>query len=358
MNNKSNLLLIPMIASILFLASCGSSSSSTEAEPTLPPVTAISQVIAEGRLEPLRYADLSLEASGLVSEVLIPEGSEVSAGDLIARLESSQVQNLADARAIAAQELTDAYQSLRDTQSDLDDFDIPSELASMTPADAAQVTLEKLNQTRDAFEPYKNLSEKRLELSDAEKKQDTFETYRDTAKLYKNRLDDAWSDYRRALQWLQLDSDLKAAQARLDKAQRDYDGLQDATFAEATAGLRASLANAELRAPFAGVITKMDLKVGEFASAGTPAVTLADFSSWVVKTTDLTELDVVSIQEGEAATVQLDALPDVSLPAEVLSIGQGYTEKQGDIVYEVTLLLGKLLPEMRWGMTAEVTFED
>ena len=42
--------------------------------------------------------------------------------------------------------------------------------------------------------------------------------------------------------------------------------------AENTAGTRAALANAELRAPFAGPITNLNLKVGEFAASGTPVV--------------------------------------------------------------------------------------
>jgi hypothetical protein len=45
------------------------------------------------------------------------------------------------------------------------------------------------------------------------------------------------------------------------------------------------------------------------------------------------------------------------LKGEILAIGQTYTENQGDIVYEVTVLLTDTHPAMRWGMTAEVKFE-
>jgi hypothetical protein len=41
----------------------------------------------------------------------------------------------------------------------------------------------------------------------------------------------------------------------------------------------------------------------------------------------------------------------------VLSIGENYTENQGDVVYEVTILLTDKDAAMRWGMTAVVTFE-
>jgi HlyD family secretion protein len=170
-------------------------------------------------------------------------------------------------------------------------------------------------------------------------------------------LDDAWAKYRKAILWLELESNLESAQARLAVAQKNYDSLQDPSFAEDTAGARAALANAEVRAPFAGTITNLDLKVGEFAASGQPVVTIADLSNWIVKTTDLTEIDVVNIKEGQPVTVSLDALPGVTLNGNVLTVGQNYSEKQGDIVYEVTVLLTDKNPAMRWGMTAEVKFQ-
>jgi multidrug resistance efflux pump len=180
--------------------------------------------------------------------------------------------------------------------------------------------------------------------------------YTGVAKVYKKELDDAWADYRKAIQWMGLESNLESAQANLDQAQKDYDSLLDPTLSEDTAGARAALANAEVRAPFPGTITNLDLKVGEFAASGQPVITIADLSNWLVKTTDLTELDVVDVKEGQPVEVTLDAIPDVTLKGNVLSIGQSYSEKQGDIVYEVTILLTDQNPAMRWGMTAEVKF--
>jgi hypothetical protein len=52
----------------------------------------------------------------------------------------------------------------------------------------------------------------------------------------------------------------------------------------------------------------------------------------------------------------LDAIPDVTLKGYVLSIGQNYSEKQGDVVYEVSVLLTDKNPAMRWGMTAQIQF--
>ena len=85
---------------------------------------------------------------------------------------------------------------------------------------------------------------------------------------------------------------------------------------------------------------------------------MADLSQWLVKTTDLTEIDVVALTEGDPVVVRLDALPDVELKGTILSIGQTFSENQGDIVYDVTVQLTDMHPAIRWGMTANITFEN
>ncbi len=323
----------------LALVACGSGTPAAQATP-IPTVIADTSIVSDGRLEPMRYADIALNASGLVSEVLVKEGDKVTAGQVIARIQNSEAQTLEEAQAKASQQLTAAYQTVRDAQYKLDNFDVPSDFANLKPTEAVSQTLDKLNAARDAYEPYKYLSPNSPDGKD-----------------YKKRLDDAWAKYRKAIQWMQLESDVTTAQANLDQAQKDYTSLQDPSFAEDTAGARAALANAEVRAPFAGVITDLKLKVGEFAASGQPVVTVADTSNWVVKTTDLTEIDVVKISEGQPVTVKLDAIPNVELKGNVLSVSQNFSKNQGDIVYEVTVLLTDKQPAMRWGMTATATFE-
>jgi multidrug resistance efflux pump len=342
------------LVSVLAIAACGTTQATPEATP-LPTVVADDTIVAEGKLEPIHYTELALNASGLVSEVLFAEGDQVKAGDVIARLDAGQAQTLESAQAEAAQEMTTAYQEVRDAQFKLDNFDIPSDFDGMTPSEAVSAMLVALDKARADFEPYRDLQE-RLEWEMRNDTPDNPKVYKDTAKIYKKRLDDAWADYRKAIQWLELDSNLQNAKARLVLAQRDYNALQDPSFSSDTAGTRAALANAEVRAPFPGVITNLDLKVGEFAASGNPVITIADDSQWVVKTTDLTEIDVVNVSEGRPVTATLDALPGVELKGNVLSIAQNYGENQGDIVYEVTILLTDSDPAMRWGMTAVLNF--
>ena len=338
----------------LSIVACGSAPATAQAT-QVPTVVADKTIIAEGKLEPIHYADLALNASGLVSEVLFKEGDKVVAGDVIARLETSQAQTLETAQAKAADELTTAFQEVRDAQFKLDNFDVPGDFNGMTPTEAVDAMLVKLNKARADFEPYKNLSDRSVELTEAEKK---YGVVKGTAKNFKKALDDAWARYRKAIQWLELESTLQNANSRLSLAQKDNKALLDPSFSEDTAGTRAALANAEVRAPFPGVITDLKLKVGEFAASGQPVVTVADNSQWLVKTKDLTEIDVVNIKEGQAVTVKFDALPGKEFKGNVLSIAENYSENQGDIVYKVTILLTDKDAAMRWGMTANVTFEQ
>ncbi len=352
MKNRTISALMLTVAMSLVLAACAPSAATSTPAP-IPTVKADDIIVAEGRVEPIRYTELALNANGLVSEVLAKEGDAVKAGDVIARLKNSQAKTLESARADALQALAVAYQAVRDAQYNLDEFDLPSDFKGMTPGQAVTSTLDKLNTARDAFEPYKWMSDNQLKLTASEQQGGNITN---TAKRLKKQLDDAWVKYRKAVTWLEYESALESAQVQLAQAQNDYNGLQDSSLAEDTAGTRAALANAELRSPFAGTITNVDLKVGQFAGSGQPVVTVADFSSWVVKTTDLTEIDVVNIKEGQPVTLTLDAIPGVTLKGYVLSIGQNYSERQGDVVYEVTVLLTDKHPAMRWGMTAEVNF--
>jgi multidrug efflux pump subunit AcrA (membrane-fusion protein) len=352
-NKITVITLVTLFVSSLFLSACGSTVAAVASTPTIQTVNSGDGITSEGRVEPIHYAEIALNTGGLVSDVLSKEGDKVDAGQVVARIQNDQAQTLVSAQANALQQLTSAHQAARDAQYNLDKFDIPGDFAGMTPLQAANVMLDQLNVARDAFEPYKNAGDLKMQHGNI-----VIDTgvYRNTAKMYKTRLDAAWILYRKAVEWLDLNSALETANAQLVQAQKDYDNLQDPSFAENTAGARSAMANAEVRAPFAGTLTNLDLKVGEIAPVGQPVLTIADLTGWVVKTTDLTEIDVVKIKEGQPVDIKFDAIPDVILKGNILTISQNYIEKQGDIDYIVTVLLTENNPAIRWGMTAKVNF--
>ena len=129
---------------------------------------------------------------------------------------------------------------------------------------------------------------------------------------------------------------------------------------EARTGLanaRVELDKATLKAPFAGTIAALDVKLGERVSPNTPLVTLADLSQYQIETTDLTELNVVKLKSGDPAVISFDALPGVELPGKIIRIDDLGQNKQGDIVYTVVVRPDQQDERMRWKMTASVAFE-
>ena len=369
----------------LLLSACGAGGDAT-AEPTqIPTVVADNAIVAEGRLEPIHYVDIAFNANGTVSEVLVSEGEQVTEGQVIARLENSEAkqaevanaeeaflqaqQAFDSAEAVALGKLADANEAARKAQYEMDNFTIPSDLREMSTSEALAYTAANLEEARVNFEPYRYLEE-RLARELRQENPNNPEIYRSTAKVYKKRLDDAWAEYNKAIKWATLEANLESAKAELAQAQKEYDTLSkgsdagekavaEAQYEAARANLeaaRAALADVELCAPFDGTVAGIKVKGGESVTPGQIAVSVADFSGWIVKTTDLTELDVVDISEGQAVMIALDAIPDETLDGKITLIGQNYSEKQGDVVYEVTVELTEALPNMRWGMTAEVKF--
>jgi len=351
---------------LLTAAGCGGLPASDAGPTPLPVVADLAGITAEGRLEPVRFVSLAPAIDGLVSEVLVREGQQVQAGQLIARVNSASANTLQSAQANAALELSSAHEAARTAQNELDAYPLPRIFVGLTAEQAARTWLEELDAATEAFAPYRESSRKGL------RRRDAFQTlvypslpnrvlydtgeYDGVALQYKKRVDVARTNYTKAVQWLQLDSALVTAQARVGDAQRRVDRLNDQAAAYASVGTLAALATAEIRAPFPGTVTQLDLEVGEAAAAGTAAVTVADFSAWIVRTTDLTEIDVVSIREGMPASITLDALPDAEFSGSVLHVDLNYTDRQGDIVYPVDVVLNGGNAGLRWGMTAEVTF--
>ena len=110
-----------------------------------------------------------------------------------------------------------------------------------------------------------------------------------------------------------------------------------------------------LTAPFSGVIADVLVEKGEVVSGGAPVAMLGDFGGWQVKTTDLTELDVVDLKVGDPVEIQVDAIPGVGLQGIVSKIADTAQLVRGDVTYEVTIDLEN--PEelpLRWGMTVFV----
>lgn len=141
---------------------------------------------------------------------------------------------------------------------------------------------------------------------------------------------------------------VRQAEVGLQQAQA---GLEEAQ--QAVAAAQSAINKTVITASIAGTVAHIGPKVGEIVVAGTPIVTLADFSEWYVETTDLTELSVVSVARSFPVEVTIDAFPGETLSGQVIDIAPVSDIVLGDVTYKVTIDLDDddALP-LRWGMTA------
>jgi RND family efflux transporter MFP subunit len=114
------------------------------------------------------------------------------------------------------------------------------------------------------------------------------------------------------------------------------------------------LLQTEVRAPFAGTIADVALEVGEQAVAGQTVISIGDLSSWLIETTDLSELEVTLLGVGDRVTLGFEALPELSMQGTVDRIQVRGTTADGGVVFAVAIRPDFAEPKLRWGMSATV----
>jgi multidrug efflux pump subunit AcrA (membrane-fusion protein) len=381
--NKKIFTIANLILTAALIAACGGAPNTVTPAPnaTLPPVIDNSSIKADGKLQPIQFANLSFATGGEVAEVLIKEGAAVKANDVIARLKSDAQQSAikrAEAGVAVAKANLAKYQEQLPHLIASADADVRSAQAqqaaataqkndqtAIAAADAALAQANALQQ--QAQRAYDDILKSNQLGAIEEQARLILESAKRSAAAAQVRFDQLKSGSQQArslsLSVVAAQSRLQAAQANLDELKAEANGQPNPTYqaaihqAEAALALtKVQLADTELRAPFSGSIAQLKVNVGETVGAGIPIGLVADFSGWQIVTDDLTEVKAPQIAFDQKVSVLIDALPDLKLSGQVQSIGQVYQEKSGDVVYPARIRLIDLDPALRWGMTAHVTF--
>ena len=110
-------LFIILIGMALLFTAC--SPAATATSQVIPTVIADSTIIAEGRVEPVRDAEIAFTTSGLVSKVLVEEGQAVKKGDLLIVVGGESDSNYAAAQfeVVSAQKALNDL--IKDSEADL-----------------------------------------------------------------------------------------------------------------------------------------------------------------------------------------------------------------------------------------------
>src|SRR3989338_6200333 len=98
---------------------------------------------------------------------------------------------------------------------------------------------------------------------------------------------------------------------------------------------REKLADYFVRAPFDGVIAKLDAARGDSASAATALATL--ITKQKIAEMSLNEVDAAKVKIGQKATLTFDALPDLTLTGQVAEVDAIGAVSQGVVTYAVKI---------------------
>jgi RND family efflux transporter MFP subunit len=114
------------------------------------------------------------------------------------------------------------------------------------------------------------------------------------------------------------------------------------------------LDHARLLAPFDGTITEVDVKTGDLVSSGDAAFRIDDLASTYIDL-QISEVDLPSLEVGQPAMLEFDAVADKEYTGQVTEIGMIGAVSQGVVNYPVTVRIDDADESIRPGMTASVT---
>lgn len=368
-------------------------------------------VSVAGTVVPNQDVKLGFETTGRVTAVFAAEGARVGQGQVIARLDSSELSaDLDKANADLAAEVA-KLEELRASEGGLTQLDtarqkIVQEIRSSLTVvdDAIRIKVDQFFIDRDTaypkivflFDDAKLRTQINTDRKDLERMLKnwaeqvrgmdpnnytpemlaTAKTNLTTVKTFLADIVYAVSDFKPEGSYTQatIDSyrmDASAARSAVDAAfanllatEESFRGTvsqvpyQEARVAAARAtvrNLQARIAKTQITAPFSGTVVVNDAKVGSIAGANQTLVTLQSSSKFEVETF-IPEVFIAGIEVGAPATVTFDAYGEgEEFTASVSFVDSASTETDGVATYKVKLVFEAADERIKSGLTANAT---
>ncbi len=114
-----------------------------------------------------------------------------------------------------------------------------------------------------------------------------------------------------------------------------------------------ALTDCSVRAPFSGVIVKVNAKKGDSASTGTSLATLA--TKQKVAEISLNEVDIAQVKAGQKATLTFDAVSDLNITGEMAEVDTLGTVSQGVVTYNVKIVFDTQDDRVKSGMSVSAS---
>ena len=372
----------------------------------------INEVSVAGKVVASHDVSLSFETGGTVSSVPKDVGNKVKAGDVVVALDSSELQaNLAKAEAdLSAEqakldqlqngdaittEVTTSKQKLND--SILDGYTSADDAVRnkvdqfFTDPDTMNPKIlfafndydlkEKINRERIVVEETLtkwNMLNSQISVDTVSgANADTAREYLTTIKTFLNDVSRAVNNFEtnNTLSQASIDkykSDVALARTNINNAVGALTAAQEGvrstssdkpvqeakvkSMQAAVDALKVQIEKTYIRAPFAGVVSVQDAKVGEAVSAHTNLVSL--ISETYEVEAYIPELNISGVDVGDKARVTLDAFgSEVEWNAVVMKIDPAETLRDGVATYKVRFTFEAVDARIKPGMTANIKVE-
>ena len=298
---------------------CWHSRSAASADDAAQPIVSVRMAKAEigpiaqpldlvGTISARQEATISPKVSAQIAQMGLLKNRVVHRGDVLAVLES---RDLTAQQAEAAAALREAQIGVTNTGSGAIPLTNAQDVKAVRDAQGTYDNARKTFERRKTLYEQGGISKKDLEASqlDVTKAEDDLRLAEKLASLHKGTTNP---------------SDLAAAQSKAQQA------------AGHLAALQAQAGYATIRAPFDGSVGDQFLFQGDFASAGTKMLTIADTSTVIVKA-PLSVDASMHVHAGDVATIQPDSLPGVTLQGTVSLVGSAADPQSRAVELWITL---------------------
>jgi RND family efflux transporter MFP subunit len=261
-----------------------------------------------GTISARQEATLSPKVSAQIAQMGLLKNRVVHRGDALAVLES---RDLTAQQAEAAAALREAEIGVANTGQGAIPLTNAQDVKAVRGAQGTLDNARKTYERRKTLYEQGGISKKDLEASqlDVAKAEDDLRLAEKSASLHQGTTNP---------------SDLATARSKAQQA------------AGHLAALRAQAAYATIRAPFDGVVGDQFLFQGDFANAGTKMLTIADTSTVIVKAALSVDASM-HVRAGDAATIQPDSLPGVTLQGTVSLVGRAADPQSRAVEIWITL---------------------
>jgi len=330
-------ILLTFGAFCVLLPGCGADTSSTQQTVTVQRGNITTQITSAGNLEYADTEDLAFKVDCQVTEVLVKAGDTVKEGDVLCRFDETSwhggISSLVSLAAAASHDVTTAQLGVLQAQQDLALAQQGVEDANNTiislRIDYLQAQLD-LQTAEDNLIKIKNSSSDPTEIEMAELE----------VELAQGQLSSAEANLNAAMTY-----GIQIALAAVDDAEATLESAQ-AAVNEAQASLdkaNKNLNDAEnpgpqITAPIDGLITSVNMVDNQEVNIGDVAFTIADPAKFEASIM-VSEQNILKIKQGGQATVQVEVLSGVSIPATVSFVAPIATISSSVVNYEVKVEL-------------------